>query len=82
MQILIQTICTKGRSLREAIASDARIVFRKAGPTGEILIQILETRLDALVLRAGSLPVPLKVAGSRLRVKRMFHSFLFLVLTS
>ena len=25
MQILIQTICTKGRSLREAIASDARI---------------------------------------------------------
>ncbi|MEO6264170.1 MAG: hypothetical protein ABIO58_04300 [Luteimonas sp.] len=25
MQILIQTICTRGRSLREAIANDARI---------------------------------------------------------
>jgi len=25
MQILIQTVCTKGRSLREAIASDLRI---------------------------------------------------------
>jgi len=29
---------------------------RKSGPTGEILIQILETRLDALVLRAGLAP--------------------------
>ena len=29
---------------------------RKSGPTGEILIQLLETRLDALVLRAGLAP--------------------------
>ncbi|MEZ4497713.1 MAG: 30S ribosomal protein S4 [Thermomicrobiales bacterium] len=29
---------------------------RKSGPTGEILIQLLETRLDAMVLRAGLAP--------------------------
>jgi small subunit ribosomal protein S4 len=29
---------------------------RKSGPTGEILIQLLETRLDALVLRVGLAP--------------------------
>ena len=29
---------------------------RKNGPTGEILIQLLETRLDALVLRSGLAP--------------------------
>jgi hypothetical protein len=53
MQILIQVLCTKGRSIRQAIADDPRIdryalqVTKEAQPGGSRLAQAARHRRDA-----------------------------------